>query len=211
MAAPKQSKLRQLPGGWAIELVLILAMALAFALLVQAFLVKPYRIPSGSMEPTLVIGQRVLVNRLGTRFGHPHVGDIVVFNPPAGADVQPPRCGARAEGSGSRTPCSRPTRQKSLQAFIKRVVAVGGDTVAIRGGLVIRNGKPAREPFARACGAAFGCDFPNPVRIPRGSYFLMGDNRGASDDSRFWGPVPESWVIGGAFATYWPPSQVGLL
>jgi signal peptidase I len=213
MAAPekRQSKLRELPGGWAIELALIVGGALAFALLVQAFIIKPYRIPSGSMEPTLAIGQRVLVNRLGTRFGHPHAGDIVVFNPPVGADRPSALCGATGQGGGSQTPCSRPTPRKSHQVFIKRVVAVGGDRISIRDGHLVRNGKRQSEPYTRPCGASFGCDFPTTITIPGDYYFLMGDNRGASDDSRFWGPVPESWIIGGAFATYWPPKRIGVL
>jgi signal peptidase I len=213
MAAPekRQSRLRELPGGWAIELVLIIGGALAFALLVQAFIVKPYRIPSGSMEPTLAIGQRVLVDRIGTHFGHPHVDDIVVFNPPVGAAQPSAVCGVPTQGGSSRTPCSRPTPRKSHQVFIKRVVAVGGDRLSIVGGHVIRNGKRQRESFIMPCGSSFGCDFPTTITIPRGYYFLMGDNRGASDDSRFWGPVPESWIIGGAFATYWPPKRIGLL
>jgi signal peptidase I len=206
-----KSRLRDRPGGWLIELVLIVGMAVAFALVVQALIVKPYRIPSGSMEPTLEIGQRVLVNRLGTRFASPDAGDIVVFHPPVGADAQPPRCGAPRQGAGSQTPCSRPIPKRSDQVFIKRVVAVGGDRIAIRNGRVIRNGRAAREPYTRPCATAVGCDFPNAITVPSGEFFLMGDNRGASDDSRFWGPVPEKWVIGGAFATYWPPSRIGFL
>jgi signal peptidase I len=213
MAAPekRQSRVRELPGGWAIELVLIIGGALLFALLVQAFIVKPYRIPSGSMEPTLDIGQRVLVNRIGTHFGHPDVGDIVVFNPPAGADEPSAVCGQPGEGGSSRTPCSKPTPRKSHQVFIKRVVAMGGDRISIHDGHVIRNGKRERDSYIRSCGASFGCEFPQTITIPRGYFFLMGDNRGASDDSRFWGPVPESWIIGNAFATYWPPRRIGLL
>jgi signal peptidase I len=89
------------------------------------------------------------------------------------------------------------------------VVAVGGDTIAIRNGHVIRNGKLASEPFTLPCGGVSGCDFPQPIRVPRGDIFLMGDNRGESDDSRYWGPLPVSRVIGAAFVSYWPPSQVG--
>jgi signal peptidase I len=99
--------------------------------------------------------------------------------------------------------------RRGPEAFIKRVVAVGGDTIAIRGGHAIRNGVRAREPFTAPCGGGSGCDFPNAVRVPRGSVFVMGDNRGDSDDSRFWGPVPVSAVIGKAFATYWPLQRLG--
>src|SRR5919205_1309691 len=151
-----------------VELVLTVAVAIAIALLVQAFIVKPYRIPSGSMEPTLDIGQRVLVTRIGTRFGHPDVGDIVVFNPPAGADQPSAVCGRSGEGGSSRTPCSRPTARKSHQVFIKRVVAMGGDRISIHNGHVIRNGKRERDSYIRSCGASFGCEFPQTITIPRG-------------------------------------------
>lgn len=195
-----------------VETALFLVIAVVLAVALQALVVKPYKIPSGSMEPTLHVGDRVLVNRFAHRIlGHePKVGDIVVFNPPTGADPSSPICGTSGQGQGSGTPCSKPTPEKSKQSFIKRVVGVGGDQIAIRGGAVYRNGKKADEPFAAACDPASGaCDFPNPITIPKGYVFMMGDNRGNSDDSRFWGPVPNDWVIGGAFATYWPPSRIG--
>jgi signal peptidase I len=191
------------------ELVLIVAVAIGLALLIQAFLIKPYRIPSASMEPTLTIGQRVLVNRLGNRFSDPHVGEIIVFHPPAGAEQ------AGGEQCGDRPPdgqvCMKETPQQADTTFIKRVVAGPGDRIEIVGGHVIRNGKRVSEPYIRNCQGASGCDFPTVTTVPAGHWFVMGDNRGDSDDSRFWGPVPRKWVIGGAFATYWPPKRIGLL
>ncbi len=207
----RRPKLKDLPGGSFTELVVIVVAAIAIALLVQAFLVKPYRIPSGSMEPTLDIGQRVLVNRVEGRFGHPSIGDIVVFKPPAGADQQPARCGAPGQGDGTRTACSRPTAEKSDQTFIKRVVGLGGDRLNIRDGRVVRNGTLQRESYTAPCQGGPGCTFARTITVPKDHVFLMGDNRGASDDSRFWGPVPESWIIGEAFATYWPPKRIGTL
>jgi signal peptidase I len=190
------------------ELIFVGATALCLALAVQAYAVKPYQIPSGSMEPTLKIGDRVLVDRAGHRLGaKPEVGDIVVFHPPAGADVEPAICGAPEPGA----PCARPTAEQSDQTFIKRVVALAGDTIAIHDGRVIRNGKRAAEPFAADCGGADGCDFTQPVTVPQGYVYVLGDNRGASLDSRFWGPVPVAWVIGQARAAYWPPSHLGAL
>ncbi|MCW2951277.1 MAG: signal peptidase [Conexibacter sp.] len=195
-----------------VEIVGIVLFALLLAFLIQAFLVKTYRIPSGSMEPTLDIGQRVLVNRVGTHFGDPSVGDIVVFHPPAGADQQSPICGNPTEGGGDRSPCSTPTPQRSKQTFVKRVVGVGGDRIQIRDGHVIRNGRAQKESFIRPCGAGAGaqCTFSGTITVPKGDFYMMGDNRGDSDDSRYWGPVPKKWIIGQAFATYWPPKRIGI-
>jgi len=203
-------RIRQLRSHRLFELVLTLAVAFGLAACVQAYALKPYRIPSGSMEPTLDVGQRVLVNRLSHRLGDsPGVGDVVVFHPPRSADAQ--TCGDGHAGAGTGRPCDRAVPHEDSQNFIKRVVAVGGDTLAIVGGHAIRNGRPAHEPFAAPCGDESACDFPRTIHVPQGYVFLMGDNRGDSDDSRYWGPVPVSWVIGRAFATYWPPSRVGTM
>ncbi len=194
-----------------VEVVTIVVAAVAIAFVVQLVLVKTYRIPSGSMEPTLDIGQRVLVNRIGMRFGDPTVGDIVVFHPPQGADdAGAPRCGVPTEGLGSSRACSTPTGEASDQTFIKRVVAVGGDRIQIRDGQVIRNGRRQPDGFTNPCGGGQGCTFDGTITVPEDSFFMMGDNRGASDDSRFWGPVPKRWVIGTAIATYWPPKRIGV-
>lgn len=194
-------------GSSAVELVLIVAIALGLALGIQAFLIKPYRIPSESMEPTLITGQRVLVNRIGNRFGDPKVGDVLVFHPPDGADSN--ECGDPNLRPGQ--PCDRPVPHESSVNFIKRVVAVGGDTVSIRNGHAFVNGKRQKDSFTRPCDGGSGCDFTTPITVPRGYYFMMGDNRGRSDDSRYWGPIPRSWIIGKAFATYWPPNRIGPL
>lgn len=194
-------------GNSLVELVVIVAVALGLALGIQAFLVKPYRIPSESMVPTLEVGQRVLVNRIGTRFSEPSVGDVTVFHPPRGSETN--ECGAEPrEGQA----CPKPTATRSDVNFIKRIVAGPGDRVAIVEGRVILNGKRQDEDFIRPCAPEdSGCDYPTPVLVPADHYFMMGDNRGASDDSRFWGPVPDEWIIGNAFATYWPPKKIGLL
>jgi signal peptidase I len=204
--------------GWAslVELVIIVAVALGLALGIQAFLVKPYRIPSESMEPTLAIGQRVLVNRIGNDFSNPHVGEIVVFHPPKGADNARGLCGDPSAGDGHTMACDQPTPQRSDQTFIKRVVADPGDTVSIQGDQIFRNGKLEPAPFIRPCRpdvdpTAYCPSFPKPIKVPPGEWFMMGDNRGHSDDSRYWGPVPKKWIIGGAFATYWPPDRIGIL
>jgi signal peptidase I len=194
--------------GSAIELVLTVAIAVGLAVLIQAFVVKPYRIPSPSMVPTLDIGQRVLTNRL---VDHPSVGDVVVFHPPHGADPLNPVCGSLSEGAGHQQACDVPTAAESTQTFIKRVVGGPGDRIQIVNGHVIRNGKPEKDSYIRPCGADSSCNFPQTLTVPPGHYFMMGDNRGESDDSRFWGPVPDKWIIGVAFFTYWPPNRIGTL
>ncbi len=190
------------------ELIVTVAIAIGLALLIQAFVVKPYRIPSGSMEPTLTINQRVLANRL---IAHPSVGDIVVFHPPVGAEQGDGVCGDSNEGAGHSQPCGVPTATESSTTFIKRVVAGPGDRIEISGGHVIRNGVREKDTYIASCGGAPECDFPKPIVVPAGDYFMMGDNRGQSDDSRFWGPVPDKWIIGVAFFTYWPPDRIGFL
>lgn len=198
-------------GGSIIELVVIVAVALGLALGIQAFLVKPYKIPSESMVPTLQIGQRVLVNRIGNRFSEPRVGEVIVFHPPAGSDSDTCGNGARRQGQA----CDRPTKTRSSINFIKRVVGLPGDRIFIRHGHVYRNGKREQDGYINnTCNRGKdgrGCNFTTPITVPQGYFFMMGDNRGESDDSRFWGPVPRNWIIGGAFATYWPIKRIGLL
>jgi signal peptidase I len=182
--------------------------ALGLALGIQAFIIKPYRIPSESMVPTLQVGQRVLVNRIGSHFGDPKVGDVVVFHPPEGAE-DAPACGSGTPPAGQA--CDRPVAERASVNFIKRVVAVPGDRISIVDGHVIRNGTREQDGYIEPCGQSDACQLPRTITIPADHYFMMGDNRGSSDDSRFWGPVPRSWIIGGAFATYWPPKRIGLL
>ena len=131
--------------GSLVELVLIVAVALGLALGIQAFLVKPYRIPSESMVPTLEVGQRVLVNRIGERFTHPEVGDIIVFHPPEGATTN--TCGEGQPPAGAA--CGEPTQDRADVNFIKRVVAGPGDRISIEDGHVVLNGKRQTEDFAR--------------------------------------------------------------
>ncbi len=199
-------------GSSLLELVVIVAVALGLALGIQAFLIKPFRIPSGSMLPTLTIGERVLVNRVGTHFRDPQVGDIIVFHPPASADAESgPQC-AQTPAAGA--PCSKPGTTRANVNFIKRLVGLPGDRISVRRGHVVRNGKLQKEPFtSHTCDSGLGnaCNLPTTITVPPGHYFMMGDNRGESDDSRFWGPIPKSWIIGGAFATYWPPKRIGTL
>lgn len=191
---------------------MIVALALGLALLIQAFLIKPYQIPSGSMEPTLDINQRILVNRFIYHLTDPKPGDAVVFHPPDGTKtggVNGLGCAVQPEDN---QPCPQATADSSGDTFIKRIVAGPGDTVAIKGGLPVVNGEvvePDGYEIKPCLQGGSGCDMQVPIKVPEGHYFMMGDNRGHSDDSRFWGPLPEDWLIGKAFATYWPPNRIG--
>jgi signal peptidase I len=184
----------------------IVALAVGLALLIQAFIIKPYQIPSESMEPTLDVNERVLVNRFIYHFTDPDIGDIIVFHPPKGADTD--RCGVRREPGEA---CPEPTPDRSDTNFIKRIVAGPGDTLSIKNGHPVVNGQQASESFIMPCGGGGACNLPKEITIPPDHYFMMGDNRGASQDSRFWGPVPREWIIGQAFGTYWPPQKIGPL
>jgi len=199
------------------ELAVIVGVAIGLAYLVQALIVKPYKIPSGSMEPTLEVGQRVLVDRIGR--GSPEVGDIVVFHPPQGAVHEV--CGAVAQPPHTVTfgkaPCSQPVPEPASTNFIKRIVAGPGEWIYVKEGHAYTAKSEAgpfkreHDPYIRPCGTSPECDFLTPIKVPAGHWFMMGDNRGRSDDSRFWGPVPTNWIVGVAFATYWPPDRIGTL
>ena len=173
------------------EYAILAVAAIVVALLVQAFLVKPYRIPSESMENTLLIGDRVLVDRISWRFTDPERGDIVVFHPPFTGPV-----------------------------LIKRIIGLPGDTVSLKDGAVYINGAPLDEPYVRPMRNGrpeptepFSNGLPwalaEPYTVPADSYFVMGDNRTDSGDSREFGPVERSQMVGQAFARYWPPSRIG--
>lgn len=191
-----------------LSLALTVGVALGLVFAVQTLAVKPYKIPSGSMEPTLRIGQRVVVERVTHRLGEsPSVGDVVVFRPPVGAPDQV--CADPHQGAGTPTPCAVPGTRRADETFIKRVVGVAGDRIELRRGRVIRNGRRTGEPFIRRCARDPACSFPRSIVVPRDTVYVLGDNRGDSDDSRFWGPVPVDWVIGRAVGSYWPPSRIG--
>jgi signal peptidase I len=176
--------------------------AIAIVLLVKAFVVNPYRIPSSSMEPTLHCAQpasgcearfsdRVLANRFLYHLRDPRRGEIVVFQTPPQAQV---KCGAGG-------------------TFVKRLIGLPGETIEVRleqgDGYVYVNGRKLAEPYVakerRGAIEEFG-----PVKVPENAYFMMGDNRSQSCDSRVWGSVPRENLIGKVFATYWPPNRLSL-
>jgi signal peptidase I len=186
--------------------VVVVVMPFAVFLLVTELagelLFKPYRVPSESMLPTIRVGDRVLADR---HDHSPSIGDVVIAHPPLGALDS--RCGAAAP---RQSPCARATPGLSNVNFIKRVVAGPGDTIAFRDGLVVRNGHPISEPYAERCTDEL-CEMPRPITVPDGTWFLAGDNRGESDDSRFWGPVPTSAIVGIVRLRYWPLGKLGTL
>ena len=171
VAAKPANKRRSLLGT-VIEIVVIVVAAFVIAMLVQFFLVKPFTIPSVSMVPTLMVGDRVLVNRLTYHFREPKRGDVVVFH----------------------------SAQLS-EDLIKRVVAVGGDTVEVKAGALYLNGQRQVEPklFEQNIQGTFPV-----IMVPKGYVFVMGDNRNDSEDSRVFGPVDVKTILGRAFAVYWP-------
>ena len=179
-----------------LEWATTIGFAIAFVLVFEAAVAKPYRIPSSSMEPTLhcakpgpdcrgSFNDRIIANRLAYDFESPKRGQIVVFTAPPGAAS----CG---QGDGGST-------------FVKRLIGLPGDVVSERNGYVFVNGTRLDEPYVKPelrdheTGA-----WP---RIPAGRYFFLGDDRANSCDSRTWGTVPRSSLIGPAVATYWPPSR----
>lgn len=159
------------------------------------------------MQPTLTVGQRVLVNRVVYRTRDPRIGDVVVFHPPAGANGHE-ECGVDHDINQA---CPIPTPERSDENFIKRIVAGPGNRLRIEDGVPIVNDRPLDDEFVASCDGQDACDLPQEITVPTDHYFMMGDNRGSSQDSRFWGPVPEDWIIGRAFFTYWPLDRVGLL
>ena len=189
-AEPGKGGKKASPGRTILEYVVLAVVAIAVALLIQAFLVKPYRIPSESMEDTLLIGDRVLVDRISWRFSDPSRQDIVVFHPPFIGPV-----------------------------LIKRVVGMPGDEISLKDGAVYVNGDRLDEPYVRTAGGEavptepFDNGLPwslqQPYTVPDGNYFVMGDNRTDSGDSREFGPVPRGQLVGKAFARYWPPGRIG--
>ena len=187
------------------EVPVLVLISLVVALVIKSFLVQAFFIPSSSMEPTLMPGDRVLVSKLAYRFGDVGRGDVVVFENP-----DPTRLPERSllgsffhwlgEGLGFAQP--------EDEDLIKRVIGVSGDTVEIRDRTVHVNGEAFAEPYlTRDARAAMG-DY-GPVTVPEGMLFVLGDNRGNSADSRAIGFVPEDRVVGRAFVIIWPPSDLG--
>jgi signal peptidase I len=216
-------------GSFARELPFLLLIAFLLALLIKAFVVQAFYIPSGSMERTLLIGDRVLVNKLVYRIRDVHRGEVVVFNG-KGTGFQDLNESQISEPSNGFERLIRDIqRLLGLGApnetdFIKRVIGVGGDTVACcdSQGRILVNGTPLDEPYIYD-NSTFspgpngnkrdfaGTGNVRTVHVPKGQLFVMGDHRGNSSDSRVHGTIPENKVIGRAFIRVWPVSRIGLL
>ncbi|MBO9533452.1 MAG: signal peptidase I [Solirubrobacteraceae bacterium] len=181
---------------------------LAFSIAVIAVLtsLKPYRIISGSMAPTADVGQRVFADHVGGGDGwNPKAGDIIVFKAPGGArDDSPAEC---AQARQPHTACLEALQGRTDISFVKRVVGLPGDRLRIVHGHVIRNGHVIDEPYARTCDDE-ACNIAE-FSVPQGHYFVLGDNRGDSSDSRYWGPITHDEIVGRIVATYWPLSRIG--
>ena len=187
---------------------MLIIIAFAVALLLKSFVIQAFFIPSASMEQTLKIGDRVLVEKVSLRFGEPGRGDVVVFEKDLGAQpVDPPEPSVLEKVRDSfRELFGFPVGTK--QDFIKRVIAVEGDSIEGRDGVVFVNGEQVDEPYLEEGveTSSFG-----PVDIPEDMIFVMGDNRENSDDSRNFGPVPVDDVVGRAFLLIWPPADFSTL
>jgi len=154
-----------------------------------------YRMPSPSMAPTIRTGAEVRVDTTAYSSGaSPQRNDIVVLRPPTGADTH--RCGVPSQPADGH-PCAKPTQGTSQHEFLKRVVGLPGDRLAFADNRTILNGRRLEEPFVNpktVCDVL--CNLRKPITVPPDHYFLVGDNRGVSDDSRDWGPVPRESIVG---------------
>lgn len=192
------------------ELPVLIVLAFGIALIIKTFLLQAFFIPSASMEPTLMVGDRVLVEKVTYRVGEPDRGEVVVFERDLGELFNPQATEDDSfwddVGDAFRGLFGFPTG--SAQDFIKRVIAVGGDQVEGKDGRVFVNGEPVAEPYLPD--GTETSDF-GPIEVPDGEIFVMGDNRSNSDDSRNFGPVPVDSVVGRALLSIWPPRDFGTL
>jgi signal peptidase I len=184
-------------GRWLREGIFIVVVALSLALLLRLFVVQTFFIPSGSMEPTLNVGDRILVNKLSYDFHSVHRGDVIVFKRPADED------------------CGGPP----VSDLVKRVIGLPGETISLTKGsrsYVVINGKRLDERWLPA--SVQGVTYPGPAgtaysletpyKIPADHYFVMGDNRTESCDSRYWGPISSNLIVGKVEVRIWPFNHI---
>jgi signal peptidase I len=166
-----------------------IGLSVVLAIGMRQFVAQAYFIPSASMEPTLAIDDRLIVDKLSYRFAAPKRGDVVVFTPPDAA----------AKCTNANTP--------PKDVYIKRTIGLPGEQVAVQSGKVLINGQQIDENYLK--------DSPNyemaPVTVPQNQYLVLGDNRNNSCDGHYWGFVPSENIVGKAVARFWPPDRVGQL
>ena len=185
---------------WVIEWAVILMAVLLCTVLLRTYVIQSFYIPSPSMVPTLQVGDRIMVNKLSYDFHGVHRGDIVVFKRP-------------------------PLETQDFPDLVKRVIGLPGETISSNNGRIFINCKdqdfarctPLAEPWLPPGPTSYTgalpddeypqYNMPGPVRIPAGEYYVMGDNRTDSEDSRYFGPIPESLIVGRAVAVVWPLSH----
>jgi signal peptidase I len=194
--APKSAAGRRKTRRTIIEWAILLGSALIIALVIKTFLFQAFYIPSESMKPTLNVGDRVLVNKVSYRVHDVNRGDIVVFE-------TPPRA---KDANGT------------IKDLVKRVIGLPGETVEAHGGVVFVNGRQLDEPYlqngVRTCAlnsAPGDCVDIAATTVPSGDVFVMGDNRTASKDSRAFGAIKESSIVGRVFVRIWPVTDLGFL
>jgi signal peptidase I len=192
---PARRSSKRSPTKAAIEWAVLIATALIVALVVKAFFFQAFYIPSDSMVPTLKTNDRVIVNKLSYKVHPIHRGDIVVFTTPKDADGKP--------------------IDPTIKDLVKRVIGLPGETVAEKDGHVLINGKALDEHYLPAgtvsdCASFAAACFPTEP-IPANQYWVMGDNRTASRDSRSFGAIKKSSVVGRVFLRIWPPTRIGFL
>ena len=182
-----------------IEWTILIGSALLIAILIKTFLFQAFYIPSESMKPTLNVGDRVLVNKVSYRLHDVNRGDIVVFETPPKAE----------DANGT------------IKDLVKRVIALPGETFSAHNGVVYINGRPLKEPYlqkgVQTCAPNSGPTCRNgegdiaDTKIPSNDILVLGDNRSASKDSRFFGPIKESSIVGRVFVRIWPLNDLGFL
>lgn len=171
-----------------IEWVAVVIIAVLVSLLIRSYVFQTFFIPSGSMEPTLKVGDRIVVSKLSVEFGTIHIGDILVFHAPAAVRTQ---CG------------------DDVADLVKRVIGLPGDHLVSKGNTIYVNGSPLKQPWTHY--EPLGKAIPAGTVVPKNQYYMMGDNESDSCDSRYWGTVPRSSIIGKAFLRIWPISRFGFL
>ena len=190
------------------EIPLLLLLAIGIAFVVKTFVAQAFYIPSGSMLPQLEVGDRIVVSKLAYRLHDPRRGDIVVFDCPPRASCPSPAGGVLPVRILRGVFEAIGVRQPSTEEYVKRVIGLPGDQVQAAQGRVFVNGKALVEPYLPT--GTVTLDF-GPVRVPDGQLWVMGDNRSQSADSRVFGPITESSVVGRAMLRAWPVGSASFL